>query len=85
MRSRDHEAERQAEEAKKKITDSKSQKEADAQEAAKTLGDVEAMINALENDADLEQAVQAAGGVQRAMKMGGRRAGAAAGRARAMG
>ena len=55
--------------AKNKIASDKREKDDLANEAAKTLGDVEAMINALENDADLEQAVAAAGGVQSLIEM----------------
>eukprot|EP00900_Chrysochromulina_parva_P023246 jgi/Chrpa1/5555/Chrysochromulina_OHIO_Genome00013487-RA len=44
-------------EASTVIEDAKAKKKAEAEEAAKTLSDVESMINALENDADLEQAV----------------------------
>ena len=46
-----------------------AKKEEEAAAAARTLGDVEAMINALEQDADLEQAVQAAGGVTALINM----------------
>ena len=55
--------------AKVKAVAATGNKEAEAAEAAKTLGDVEAMINALENDADLEAAVQQAGGVQSLIEM----------------
>ena len=48
----------QLEEYKAKMAEEKRLKELDAQKAAKTLGDVEAMINALEQDADLEQEIQ---------------------------
>ncbi|KAL1511060.1 hypothetical protein AB1Y20_005884 [Prymnesium parvum] len=47
----------------KLLEEAKAKKAAEAEQAARTLGDVEAMINALEQDADLEQAVAAAGGV----------------------
>ena len=45
---------------KVQLEEKKRQKAVDEAAAAKTLGDVEAMINALEQDADLEQAVSAA-------------------------
>jgi hypothetical protein len=56
-------------EASTVIEDAKAKKKAEAEEAAKTLSDVESMINALENDADLEQAVEAAGGVKSLIDM----------------
>jgi len=55
--------------AAKALEAKKAAKQSEAEEAAKTLSDVEAMINALENDADLEQAVEAAGGVKSLIEM----------------
>ena len=69
----EEEAARQAEEAQKamdaKYAEEKARKEAEAQAASQKLGDVEAMISVLEQDADLEQAVDAAGGVKALIAM----------------
>ena len=45
-----------SEQVSKAMDEAKAKKAKEAEEAAKSLGDVEAMISTLEHDADLEQA-----------------------------